>query len=341
MEGKKRSSPIVKFMIIGIIPILFFFISINIGRYSVSLIEFFQVILNKIFGLEYALESTIETVIFKIRIPRVLTAMLVGASLSVSGAAYQGLFKNPMVSPDILGASAGAGFGAALGILMSMDAVSIQIMSFLFGLFAVFLTYFISMRFGKGTDAIFLLILGGMLVASLFQALISLTKYVADPDEKLPAITFWLMGSLSSARMNDILIILIPFIIGFVTLFLMRWKLNVMSFGEEEAKTLGINTTRVRLGVILASTLLTSASVSLCGLIGWVGLVVPHIARMIFGPNFKYLIPASALIGGVYLLVVDDFARTMSKVEIPLGILTAIIGAPFFIYLLSKARKGW
>ncbi|MDO5707665.1 MAG: iron ABC transporter permease [Andreesenia angusta] len=330
-----------KYIIIAIIPIILFFISINIGRYSVSLTEFFQLIGNKFLGRNYQIEDTIDTVIFNIRIPRVIVAIFVGASLSVSGAAYQGMFKNPMVSPDILGASAGAGFGAALGILLSFNQISIQIISFSFGLIAVFLTYFISSRFGRSTDTIFLLILGGMLVGSLFQAFISLTKYVADPDEKLPAITFWLMGSLSSVRLSDILAILIPFIIGFSILFVMRWKMNVMSFGEEEAKTLGINTDRVRIAVILASTLLTSASVSRCGLIGWVGLVVPHLARMVFGPNFKYLIPASALMGGTYLLIVDNLARTMAKIEIPLGILTAIVGAPFFIYLLMRARKGW
>ncbi len=341
MEKTKKSNIFLRYFIIGIIPLILFFLSINIGRYSISLTEFFQLIANKIFGQNYELEKTVNTVIVNIRIPRVTVAMLVGASLSVSGAAYQGMFKNPMVSPDILGASAGAGFGAALGILFSMNSFAIQIMSFCFGLLAVFLTYFVSSRFGRSTDTIFLLILGGMLIGSLFQAFISLTKYVADPDEKLPAITFWLMGSLASVRKSDILTILIPFIFGFIILFIMRWKLNVMSFGEEEAKTLGINTKRVRFAVILASTFLTSASVSICGMIGWVGLVVPHLARMVFGPNFKYLIPASALMGGTYLLIVDDIARTASKIEIPLGILTAIVGAPFFIYLLMRARKGW
>lgn len=341
MEKTKKSNVALRYFVIGIIPVVLFFISLNIGRYSISLTEFFQLIANKLFGKNYNLSDTINTVIVNIRIPRVAVAMLVGASLSVSGASYQGMFKNPMVSPDILGASAGAGFGAALGILLSFNSITIQAVSFAFGLLAVFLTYFISSRFGRSTDTIFLLILGGMLVGSLFQAFISLTKYVADPDEKLPAITFWLMGSLSSVRKSDILTILIPFIIGFIILLIMRWKLNVMSFGEEEAKTLGINTNRVRLFVILASTLLTSASVSICGLIGWVGLVVPHLARMVFGPNFKYLIPASALMGGTYLLIVDNIARTASKIEIPLGILTAIVGAPFFIYLLMRVRKGW
>ncbi len=341
MEIEKKENLWLKAVIVAIIPVVLFFISMNLGRYSISISEFFQLLDNKFFRGTHELESTINTVIFDIRIPRIVVAMLVGASLSVSGAAYQGMFKNPMVSPDILGASAGAGFGAALGILMSFNTASVQLMSFGFGLLAVLLTYFISSRFGRSSDTIFLLILGGILVGSLFQAFISLTKYVADPDEKLPAITFWLMGSLGSIRKGDIPYILVPFLVGFITLFLMRWKLNVMSFGEEEAKTLGINTDRVRAIVILSSTLLTAASVSLCGLIGWVGLVVPHLARMAFEPNFKYLIPASAFMGGAFLLVVDDLARTMSKVEIPLGILTAIVGAPFFVYLLMRVKKGW
>ncbi|KNF08683.1 ABC-type Fe3+-siderophore transport system, permease component [Gottschalkia purinilytica] len=330
-----------KIIILLIIPIIAFAISLSIGRYSISFKEFIEILISKITQKQASYPEVVDTIIFQVRIPRIIAAMIIGAALSASGASYQGMFKNPMVSPDILGASAGAGFGAAFGILMSFSVIGIQISAFLFGLLAVLLTYIISVKVGKNSNAIFILILAGMLVGTLFQSFISLTKYVADPYDKLPAITFWLMGSLSSVSRRDILVLLIPFVVGIVPLFFVRWKLNVLSFGDEEARALGIDTKKLRIIVIICSTLMTASAVSVCGMIGWVGLVVPHFSRMIVGPDYRYLLPTSMLIGSTYLLMVDNIARGVASIEIPLGILTSIIGAPFFIYLLLNARKGW
>lgn len=345
LENYKRKSEEKKItcimIVIAILPIVAILISLTIGRYSISLPQFFNVVSSKIFGYSATQYSTIETVLFNVRAPRILSALMVGAALSVSGATYQGLFRNPMVSPDILGASAGAGFGAALGILLSFNGLGIQISAFLFGLIAVIITYSISAIITKGNNATLLLVLTGMVVAALFTSFISITKYVADPYEKLPLITFYLMGGLSSVTMKDIEILLLPMIIGVIPLILLRWKFNVLSFGDEEAKSLGIDTSKLRLIAILCSTLMTAAAVSISGMIGWIGLVIPHIARMIVGPNFKVLLPSSLLIGATFLLLVDDVARCAFSIEIPLGILTSLIGAPFFIYLLVKGRRGW
>jgi iron complex transport system permease protein len=240
-----------------------------------------------------------------------------------------------------LGASAGAGFGAAIAMLLSFNSMEIQLMSFVFGLGAVAITTFVSSIVGRGSDSTLLLVLTGMVVTSLFSSAIALIKYVADPDLKLREITFWLMGGLSAIRMKDLEIVLIPMIIGAVPLLLLRWKLNVLSFGDEEAQAMGIDTSRLRFITIICSTLLTASTVCIGGIIGWVGLVIPHLARMIVGPNYRILLPASLLIGGLYLLIVDNVARCMFALEIPLGILTAVIGAPFFIYLLMHGKRGW
>ncbi len=329
-------------LILMLMPVIAVMISFTLGRYGIPIPEVIKVFFARISGTgTTVIPSAVETVIFKVRIPRIIAAMLVGGALSMSGAAYQGLFKNPMVSPDILGASAGAGFGAALGILMSLGIAGIQIFSFLFGLAAVGLTFLISSIIGRNNNALLVLVLTGMVVSTLFSSFISLTKYLADPYSKLPAITFWLMGGLSSIGMSDIKMILVPIILGTVPLILLRWRLNVLSFGEEEAKALGIDTSKLRAVIIVCSTLLTAASVSVCGMIGWIGLIIPHLARMLVGPNYKVLLPASLLIGSTFLLLVDDVARSVFPLEIPLGILTSMIGAPFFIYLLLKGKRGW
>lgn len=328
-------------IVLTIILVSAFIMSFTIGRYGISIWEIFNILFSKVFGLEASWSDAVETVIFKVRIPRILAAMLVGAALSISGASYQGLFKNPMVSPDILGASAGAGFGAALGILMNLGFVGIQLSAFIFGLGAVALTYLVSTIIVRDNNAVLVMVLTGMVVSTLFSSFISMTKYLADPYSKLPAITFWLMGGLSSVSMSDVKIIFIPILLGTVPLVLLRWKLNVLSFGEEEAKALGIDTSRIRFIIITCSTLLTAASVSICGMIGWIGLIIPHLARMLVGPNYKFLLPASIFIGSTFLLLVDDAARSVFPLEIPLGILTSIIGAPFFIYLLIKGKRGW
>ncbi|RZN65029.1 MAG: iron ABC transporter permease [Candidatus Methanoliparum thermophilum] len=320
-----------------ILPFFLFFSSFLIGRYPISPIEVITVILSKILPIEC--DNIAETVIFQIRIPRIIAAMLVGAGLSISGASFQGLFKNPLVSPDILGVSAGASLGASIAILLSLNLFYIQIFALLFGLTAVAITYFVSRLVKSSSNLV--LVLSGMAVGSLFSALTSFTKYVADPYEKLPAIVFWLMGSLSSVSNKDLLVVIFPMLVSIMILLLIRWKINVISIGDEEARSLGLNTKKFTTLMIICCTILTASAVCISGIIGWVGLVIPHIGRMIVGPDHRKLLPATLSLGASYLLLVDNFARALTTVEIPLGILTAIMGAPFFIYLLKKSKIGW
>lgn len=338
MFGKK--SVRLKSILIALSPVVCFLFSMSIGHYEISAYEVLDMLFSKLTASEMRYGDMMQTVVFEVRLPRVILAMMVGCSLSVSGAVYQCVFKNPMASPNILGTSSGAGLGTALAIIFSFGAVYTQMISFAFGLLAVAITYAISAKIGRRGNLILVFVLTGILVSTVFQALISLVKYTADPYEKLPAITFWLMGSLSTAGKNDILIILIPFLLGIVPLFLMRWRLNILSLGDDDIKCLGIDVRNLRLIVIGCSTLLTASCVSVAGIIGWVGLIVPHIARMLVGSNFIALLPASALIGATYLLLIDDAARGIFKAEIPLSILTALIGAPYFIYLLVKTKDA-
>ncbi len=310
---------------IGAILIL---LSICIGRYSISLHDL------------YSLNDKAIAIFFNLRLPRIIAALLVGGALSTAGASYQGMFKNPLVSPDILGASAGASLGVAIGILFSFNVHFIQILAFIFGLIAVMLSWRISRKIPHH-DPSLVLVLSGMLVQGLFTSAVSLVKYICDPYDKLPAITFWLMGGLSSITLKDLQVMIIPIILGLVPLMLIRWKINILSFPEDEAKTLGVNTNRIRIIVIICSTLLSASIVSYCGVIGWVGLVIPHLTRSMYGPNYKSLLPASFFIGSLYMLLVDDLARCMFTVEVPLGILTSLIGIPFFAYLLINVKKGW
>lgn len=321
--------------ILILLTILLALTSMALGRYFISL----QEILNYLLGKN--VDSTVSSTIANIRLPRVLASLIVGGALSMSGASYQGVFRNPMVSPDLLGASAGAGFGAALGILLELPSLGIQLLSFVCGLIAVGLSWIISNVIGRRNNVILVLILSGMVISALFQAFISGIKYLADPYSKLPEITFWLMGSLSTITISDLIFVLPFSLVSALILYLLRWRLNVLVFGDEEATSLGINTKRLRFIIIVCATLLTASVVSISGQIGWVGLVIPHFCRMIVGPNYKFLIPTSILVGGSYLLLVDNIARNCLPVEIPIGILTAIIGAPVFIFLLLRGRKEW
>jgi len=336
-KEQNRKKDIFMFIILVIFPIFLFFLSFMIGRYPISPIEVISAIFSKILHIECS--NMAETIVFQIRAPRIIAAMLVGAGLSISGASFQGLFRNPLVSPDILGVSAGAGFGAAIAILLSLNLFYIQISALIFGLIAVTITYFVS-KIVK-SNAILVLVLSGMAIGSLFSALTSFTKYVADPYEKLPAIVFWLMGSLSSVSNIEILVVIIPMLVGMIILLMIRWRINVISMGEDEARSLGLNTKKFTIVIIICCTVITASAVCISGVIGWVGLVIPHIGRMIVGPDHRKLLPATLSLGASYLLLVDNMARTLTTVEIPLGILTAIIGAPFFIYLLKKSEIGW
>jgi iron complex transport system permease protein len=285
-------------------------------------------------------DARARIVVRNIRLPRVAAAILVGAALAAAGASYQALFRNPLVSPDILGVSAGAGLGAVAGIFLSLPVAAIQASAFLGGMAAVGVVMLVA-SLVRNTDRTLTLVLVGVVVGALAGAATSLLKVLADPYDQLPAITFWLLGSLASVSSVDILPALPLVLVGLVPLVLLRWRINVLSLGDEEARALGIEAGRTRLLVITAATLITASVTALAGVVGWVGLVIPHIARMLVGPGFGRLLPASILIGAGYLLIVDTLARTIARIEVPLGVLTAVIGAPFFIWLLARGRRGW
>ncbi|MGC4397450.1 FecCD family ABC transporter permease [Hydrogenophaga sp. T2] len=284
--------------------------------------------------------EAMQTVVWQIRAPRIVAAVAVGAALAVAGTAFQGLFRNPLVSPDILGASAGAALGALLGIFFSLGLAGIQLAAFAGGLAAVALVYATGSVVRQG-DPILVLLLAGIVIGSLLGAGIGLVKTLADPYNQLPAMTFWLLGSLSGAHRADLPALLVPVGLGLALLLALRWRLDVMSLPEEEARALGARTTALRLAIVAAATLVTAASVAAAGIVGWVGLVVPHLARFLVGPSFVRLLPTAAVLGGGFLLLIDTLARSLAAVEIPLGILTALIGSPFFIVLLARAHKGW
>lgn len=321
-----------------ILPIVLFFVSFLIGRYPIPPLDVIRTLLSPVFpGLEVS--RTITTVVFQIRLPRIIAAILVGASLSIAGAAFQGIFKNPLVSSDLLGVSNGAGFGAALGILISGVGVITQVLAFIFGIISVSITYLISKSYKAG--GILVLVLSGVAISAFFAALISAIKYIADPMDKLPEIVYWLMGSLAKVTMSQIAMVIVPIFIGCVILFIFRWHINLLAMGDEEAQSLGLNPSRLRLIVIIGATLVTSAAVSISGIIGWMGLVVPHIVRMIVGPDNRILLPASLSFGASFLLLIDNISRAVIPIEIPIGILTAVIGVPLFLYLLRKGYSQW
>ena len=315
-------------------------LAFTLGRYPISLADIIDVLAAKLMGGEPHVSPAIETVILHVRGPRVLAAALVGAALAVAGTAFQGLFRNPLVSPDILGASSGAALGAVLGIYFSLGVLGIECLAFAGGLVAVAAVYLIG-TLVPARDPILLLVLAGVVIGALLGAGVGLVKYLADPYNQLPAMTFWLLGSLASTNGTDLISLFIPVAIGSAVLFALRWRMNVMSLPEEEARALGVPTGPLRIAIIAAATLVTSASVAASGIIGWVGLIVPHLARALVGPDFARLVPAAAILGGGYLLFIDTIARTAASIEIPLGILTAFIGTPFFIWLLADVQRTW
>lgn len=326
----KKSNDFSKIILLFIAFAVIFFGSFLLGRYPVRLSELLTTPPD-------TWDAAARAVVFDIRLPRVLCAALVGAALSLAGVSYQSMFANPMVSPDILGASSGAGFGAALGIVLGLSYALISGLAFGFGVAAVVLAYVLGRA--ARTDRLLSIVLAGMVVSGLFSAAVSLMKLVADPHQALPAITYWLMGSLSAVRMRDVGFLLIPALLGAVPLLCLRWRMNLLTLGEEEARSMGLNVRAMRLTVILCATLLTASSVAVSGMIGWVGLVIPHFARMLFGNDCRRLLPASMLLGASFLMLVDDVARTALTVELPIGILTSFLGAPVFIYLLLTRRE--
>lgn len=277
-------------------------------------------------------------VVFDIRLPRVLAALLVGAALAAAGSAYQSLFRNPLVSPDILGVSSGAGLGAVFGILLGLPVFAVQLLGFGGGLATVFCVALLARALRGGAD-ILVLVLAGIVVGALAGAAIALVKVLADPYEQLPAITFWLLGSLSGIQRGDALAAAPMVLVGLAPLVLLRWRIGVLGLGEEEARALGIDTVWLRRLVIVAATLMTAAAVAISGVIGWVGLMVPHMARLITGPRFDRLLPVAILLGGSFMVAVDTLARSAARIEIPLGVLTALIGGPVFVWLLWRGRQ--
>lgn len=334
----KENKEIISIVLLVFLPIILFFASFLMGRYPISPVDVVKTILSPIFP-QLTVSSTVNTIVWQIRLPRILAAILVGASLSMAGTAFQGIFKNPLVSSDLLGVSNGAGFGAALAILLNGSSVIIQVFAFIFGIISVSITYLISKAYKAG--GILILVLSGVAISAFFNSLISGIKFIADPEDKLPEIVYWLMGSLASVTMNEIIMIIIPLFIGFVILYLLRWQMNILAMGDEEAQSLGLNPSRVRLIIIAACTLLTSAAVSISGIIGWIGMIIPHMARMIVGPDNKILLPASLSLGASFLLLIDNISRVVISIEIPIGILTAVIGVPIFLYLLRRGYSEW
>ncbi|HHT15992.1 MAG TPA: iron ABC transporter permease [Clostridiales bacterium] len=309
-------------------------LSFALGRYPISPKETIGILLAKIVPIEPFWTERMAIVLYNVRLPRILLACLVGCCLSSAGAAYQGIFQNPMAAPDILGASSGAAFGAALAILSGASTRMVSLSAFFFSLLTVALVWLLSQR-ARGKK-ILGLVLAGIMVSSLFSAGTSFIKLVADPTNQLPAITYWLMGSLAGAKMSDISFAILPMLVGLTPLFLLRWRINILSLGDDEARTMGVNVGRLRLIVIVSATLVTSSAVAVSGTIGWVGLVIPHLSRKLVGNNFRHLMPATMLFGALFMLLVDNISRNLFAVEIPIGILTAFIGAPFFLSLIIR-----
>jgi iron complex transport system permease protein len=317
-----------------------FLLALTVGRYPVGFGELFDVVAAKLTGRVSEVPAAAANVILQIRGPRVLAAALIGAALAIAGTAFQGLFRNPLVSPDLLGASSGAALGSVLGIYFSLGVLAIEAFAFGGGLLAVAAVYLIGSAI-RVRDPVLVLVLTGVVIGALLGAGVALVKYIADPYNQLPAMTFWLLGSLAAINLADLAPLFGPVAFGTLILVALRWRMNVMSLPDEEARALGVPTGPLRVAIVAAATLVTSASVAAAGIIGWVGLVVPHIARTLVGPDFARLVPTAALLGAGFLLLIDTLARTTTTIEVPLGILTALIGTPFFIWLLASVSKTW
>lgn len=329
----RERRPLIIILILAAILAGLFLYSFILGHYDVPLREVIHILFTG-----HSHDTKMYAAVSNIRLPRILIACLVGCCLSAAGTSFQCVFQNPMASPDILGASSGACFGAALAILLNYSHTGITLFAFVFSLMSIALVYLI----GKASrrNRVVSILLAGMMVSSLFSAGTSYIKLVADPSDQLPAITYWLMGSLSGTRKADLHFVIWPMLIGLVPLLLLRWRINLLTLNEEEAQTMGIHTGRLRLAVILCATFLTAASVSVSGMIGWIGLVIPHLCRKLVGSNCRWLYPTVMIFGAIFLLLVDNISRSLLTVEIPIGILTAFIGAPFFIFLMTRRESG-
>lgn len=313
-------------------------LALCVGRYWIPFPDVVKVLLSRVFPVSGSWDANTESVVMTLRLPRVAAAVLVGGSLALSGAVYQGVFQNPLVAPDLLGVSSGACIGAALAILFSVGTFGVQVGAFIGGIIAVMITTAIPRVIKNNSNM--MLVLAGIIVTGLMNSIMGIIKYIADPETQLAEITYWQMGSIAKVLPNSLLMICPAVIISNVVLMAMRWRINVLSLGETEAKSLGITIKTTRMIVIVCATLLTACSVCICGTIGWVGLVVPHLGRLLVGPDNMKLLPVSFVVGGIFLLVVDTIARTLTSAELPLSILTGLIGAPFYFYLLKKQRMN-
>ncbi len=339
MEQKRNNSAGVFYTVTSLALVAVFVVSLSLGRYPVPIKDIWAILTHPGgAGLDASMRIP-RSVILNIRLPRVVMALTGGIGLGVSGAVFQGVFRNPLVSPGVVGVTAGSGFGAALGILLFGWGTMPQLFGFFFGVTALFSTWIIAKK--SGSTSVLVFVLAGVVVNMFFQAMISLVKFTADAEEKLPSIVYWLMGSLGSASWRKA-VVAVPILLGSsAVLIFMRRRINLLSLGDEAVKGLGVNPRSIMVPVLIFTTLAVSAVVSVAGIVGWIGLIVPHIARMIIGPDHEKLLPASALAGGIFFMVVDTLARSISAQDIPLGILTALVGAPVFVALLIKTKGSW
>lgn len=332
----KRKNRLIMLILTAVLAVSFL-VSLILGRYGIDLKSCLGIFASLAFDIEPFWTKAQANMLLLVRLPRVLTAMLAGMALSLAGTSYQTIFRNPLAAPDILGASTGAAFGAALAILNGLDSTMISLCAFASGLVCVALVVLVS-RVCRGERSV-TLVLAGIITGSLFSAATSYLKLIADPNSTLPAITYWLMGSCAGVKAEELRGLILPLLLGGAPLLLLRWRINLLTLDETEARSMGVDTGRLRGVVILCATMLTAASVAVCGVIGWVGLVIPHLARRLVGSDCRALLPASLLLGGSFLLIVDDLARGLYTTELPLGILTAFIGAPFFVWLMARKSK--
>ena len=337
MNKLKNQNTKKKIIILSIILVLLIVLTVCVGKYPITIKKSLSILLRAIFLKPQVEDEMSVSVVLKLRLPRILVSILVGAALSISGTCYQGIFKNPLVSPDFLGVSSGACIGAAIAILIGLSKSYISIFAFIGGIIAVIITSIIPKLINNRSNIV--LVLSGIIVGSLMSSILGFIKFVADPDTELASITYWTMGSFSYASLQDILPIILIIIPPTIILILMSWWIDVISMGEDEAKTLGANTKVVKTIVITCSTLLTAGAICFAGSIGWVGLIVPHISRLLVGSSNQKVIPCSCLLGGIFMLLVDTITRTIGVVEMPVSIMTGIVGAPFFIWLLFKKRN--
>lgn len=332
---RDRALPVALLTLLAVLAVL----SMGMGRVSIPPDRVLAILASRLVPIDPYWSAGEELIVLSVRLPRICAAIIVGAALAAAGAVYQNLFRNPIVSPDILGVSAGAGFGASLAVMLNLGVIGIQASAFGSGLLAVALCFSIGQAINR--HSLIVLVLVGVVIAAFFQAMISVLKIVADPVDVLPVITFWLLGGLNKITPGDLPVVTVAVGASLALLYLLRWQVNVMSVGEEEARSLGINVGLIRLLLVLTATLMTAAAVSISGIVGWVGLVVPHMARMLAGPGFERMFPVAIVTGALFVLLVDDFARAASSMELPLGIVTSVIGAPLFLALLMRSRTAW